>query len=1252
MRKLLIACLNLLLVFNNIGFQAINATEVDPPNEETYEPSLPTEETNSDDSINEETVLEINDSVEDEQISTLATNTVEFLDKEKFRNSLPEGLTNLYFGTKSDYDLSKCTKTIDLGNNYTLYTSNENISSAFTICNDGMEIIFPKDSSSLFEFKSNLKNITFKHIDTSYVKNMSGMFRDCNDLTTLDLSNFNTENVTNMEQMFNECQNLTSLDVSNFNTENVTNMIGMFCGCNNIAILNLSNFNTENVTSMDWMFIGCKSLTSLDVSNFNTSNVTGMYEMFYHCQSLTSLDVSNFNTGNVTSMDGMFNDCKNLHTIYASNLFNTSKSNSKDMFNQCTNLIGGLGTKFDSSKTNYEYAHIDGGTDNPGYFSEKHPSKPTLSVEGAYTYTGVEQTVTVTGYDSNTMDIEGNKATKVGTYTVTVTPKTQWSDGTKEAVTVTWSIIKADPSYTLPTGLIATQGDKLSDVTLPEGWKWKAPETQLTDAGSYIYTATFTPEDTKNYNVLADIAVTVEIIPHTIEFLDKEKFRNNLSFDVTNLYFGTESDYDLSKCTQTINIGNNYTLYTYEDNSTYDAYVICQDGKQIFFPEDSSSLFGSKSSLKNITFKHIDTSHVKNMSEMFDSCHYLSTLDLSNFNTENVTGMDGMFNDCRNLSLIDLSSFNTENVTNMSAMFSYCGNLSSIDLSSFNTCNVTDMNMMFAGCENLSSIDLSSFNTENVTNMSYMFATCGNLSSIDLSSFNTCNVTNMYGMFMASDKLSFIDLSNFNTENVTSMDGMFNYCKNLHTIYASNLFNTSKSNSKDMFTQCTNLIGGLGTKFDSSKTNYEYARIDGGTSNPGYFSCKHTWDSGVVTTEPTCVNKGIKTFKCTKCDATKTEDIAALGHNYTAETIKPEALKTPGTCTDKAIYYKSCERCGQVDTDENNTFEGEVDSTNHNYSDWKITKNPTCTETGSKEKTCSRCNNKIIEELSALGHEYSTEWTIDVEPTCTNAGSKSHHCTRKNCTSKSDVTEISMTEHTWDSGVVTTEPTCVNKGIKTFKCTKCDATKTEDIAALGHELTHVTKKDATTEDFGNIEYWNCSKCKKNFNDSKGTNEITGSTVIPKLAPSIIKGDNQTVTEKEEKALSVTSNASYDDFIEVKVDGTTLDISKYTKAKGSTIITLNADYVSTLSVGTHTLDVVSKFGTATAHFKVEKKVEITPTPETNKSSTTDKTSNGWDDGGPFTTDKCGNVFDRWNNKIYEANGCNVGGYNLVSTSVID
>ncbi len=60
----------------------------------------------------------------------------------------------------------------------------------------------------------------------------------------------------------------------------------------------------------------------------------------------------------------------------------------------------------------------------------------------------------------------------------------------------------------------------------------------------------------------------------------------------------------------------------------------------------------------------------------------------------------------------------------------------------------------------------------------------------------------------------------------------------------------------------------------------------------------------------------------------------------------------------------------------------------------------------------------------------------------------------------------------------------------------------------------------------------------------------------------------------------------------------------------------------------------------------------PTPTPTATSETKKSSGGWDDGGPFTTDTCGNVFDRWGNKIYEAKGCNVGGYNLVRTSVED
>ncbi len=56
--------------------------------------------------------------------------------------------------------------------------------------------------------------------------------------------------------------------------------------------------------------------------------------------------------------------------------------------------------------------------------------------------------------------------------------------------------------------------------------------------------------------------------------------------------------------------------------------------------------------------------------------------------------------------------------------------------------------------------------------------------------------------------------------------------------------------------------------------------------------------------------------------------------------------------------------------------------------------------------------------------------------------------------------------------------------------------------------------------------------------------------------------------------------------------------------------------------------------------------------TEASSSTPTPASGWDDDGPFTTDTCGNVFDRWGNKIYEAKGCNVGGYNLVQTDTKD
>ena len=203
-------------------------------------------------------------------------------------------------------------------------------------------------------------------------------FQRCNLLTEIrGLSNLNSANVTNMRFMFDNCSSLTNLDMSGFNTTNVTDMVLLFAGCSALTSLDLSGLNTTNVTEMNWMFDGCSSLTSLDVSGFNTANVTNMSGMFHECSSLTSLDLSGFNTANVTNMSWMFERCSALTNIYVSSTWTTSQvtaNNGSNMFNECVNLVGGAGTTFSADHTDYTYAHIDGGSSNPGYFTEKNAS--------------------------------------------------------------------------------------------------------------------------------------------------------------------------------------------------------------------------------------------------------------------------------------------------------------------------------------------------------------------------------------------------------------------------------------------------------------------------------------------------------------------------------------------------------------------------------------------------------------------------------------------------------------------------------------------------------------------------------------------------------------------------------------------------------------------------------------------------------------------------------------------------------------
>ena len=194
----------------------------------------------------------------------------------------------------------------------------------------------------------------------------------------------------------NNLQTITGMEY--LNTSEVTDMSYMFANCTSLKSLDLSHFNTAKVTNMVGMFISCTSLTSLNLSSFNTSKVTKMFNMFNGCYSLNSLNLSSFNTSNVTSMGQMFYGCENLKTIYVGDGWSTTAvTDSDNMFAICDNLVGGQGTIFDENHIDKTYAHVDGGPNNPGYFTysatgiathiEAVPAKAN-TVKGIYTLDG------------------------------------------------------------------------------------------------------------------------------------------------------------------------------------------------------------------------------------------------------------------------------------------------------------------------------------------------------------------------------------------------------------------------------------------------------------------------------------------------------------------------------------------------------------------------------------------------------------------------------------------------------------------------------------------------------------------------------------------------------------------------------------------------------------------------------------------------------------------------------------------------
>lgn len=220
-----------------------------------------------------------------------------------------------------------------------------------------------------------------------------------------------------------------------------------------------------------------------------------------------------------------------------------------------------------------------------------------------------------------------------------------------------------------------------------------------------------------------------------------------------------------------------------------------------------------------------------------------TTINLTNLDASNVTNARYMFAKCNSLVNINTNRLVfSSKLTDALGIFRECASIERLDLSAWDFSRVYTVTDFLNGCASLQSVVMPDLSRSIVTDIDlsgtqFVFKGCESLVSVDLSKFNTSKTNNLRGFFHGCSRLVEIDISSFSAEQITNTTDMFNGCSLLRTIYASTNFNTSiNTSSSNMFAGCTNLVGGSGTTYNANVVDKTRARIDGGTSSPGYFT--------------------------------------------------------------------------------------------------------------------------------------------------------------------------------------------------------------------------------------------------------------------------------------------------------------------------------------------------------------------------------------------------------------------------------
>lgn len=303
----------------------------------------------------------------------------------------------------------------------------------------------------------------------------------------------------------------------------------------------------------------------------------------------------------------------------------------------------------------------------------------------------------------------------------------------------------------------------------------------------------------------------------------------------------------------------------------------------------------------------------------------------------------------------------------------------------------------------------------------------------------------------------------------------------------------------------------------------------------------HDWDEGKVTTPATCTKDGVRTYTC-KRDASHTKQETIPKTEHTAVVVPAKAA----TCTETGLTEgKECKICGATLVEQK-----EIPALDHDWDDWKVTKEATCTETGVKTRTCKRdASHTETETIAKTGHDYTEKvvpptcesdgYTIftcnncgDIytgnvttklghdyqlkdhkDATCTEAGYDYYECSRDALHNYTEA--IPATDHMYGKEVV--EPTCTEPGYTKYTCAYCgDSYTTDEKPELGHDPIAVPGKEPTCTETGLTEGSKCQRCGKTLTAQETIPALghawnTTSTGVDNCVNVSFRHENETIT---------------------------------------------------------------------------------------------------------------------------------------------